>query len=69
MSNSEGLDLILHQGRFATLDRSNPTVTAIAIKGGRFVQVGHERDIVPLAGRETRVIDLIRAPRIARIDR
>ena len=58
MSNSEGLDLILHQGRFATLDRSNPTVTAIAIKGGRFVQVGHERDIVPLAGRETRVIDL-----------
>jgi predicted amidohydrolase YtcJ len=58
MSNSEGLDLILHQGRFATLDRGNPTVTAIAIKGGRFVQVGHERDIVPLAGRETRVIDL-----------
>jgi predicted amidohydrolase YtcJ len=58
MSNSEGLDLILHQGRFATLDRSNPTVTAVAIKGGRFVQVGHERDIVPLAGRETRVIDL-----------
>jgi predicted amidohydrolase YtcJ len=58
MSNSEGFDLILHQGRFATLDRSNPTVTAVAIKGGRFVQVGHERDIVPLAGRETRVIDL-----------
>src|SRR5947207_8160110 len=51
-------DLILHHGRFATLDRSNPTVTAVAIKGGRFVQVGHERDIVPLAGRETRVIDL-----------
>jgi predicted amidohydrolase YtcJ len=58
MSNSEGLDLILHRGRFATLDRSNPTATAVAIKGGRFAQVGHERDIVPLAGRETRVIDL-----------
>jgi predicted amidohydrolase YtcJ len=58
MSNTEGTDLILHQGRFATLDRSNPTASAVAIKDGRFVQVGHERDIVPLAGRETRVIDL-----------
>jgi predicted amidohydrolase YtcJ len=58
MSNTEGTDLILHQGRFATLDRSNPTASAVAIKDGRFVQVGHERDIMPLAGRETRVIDL-----------
>src|SRR5271166_3900746 len=58
MSNTEGTDLILHQGRFATLDRSNPTAIAVAIKDGRFVQVGHERDIMPLAGRETRVIDL-----------
>ena len=58
MSNTEGTDLILHQGQFATLDRSNPTASAVAIKGGRFVQVGHERDIMPLAGRETRVIDL-----------
>ena len=53
MSNSEGLDLILHQGRFATLDHSNPTASAVAIKDGRFVQVGHERDIMPLAGHET----------------
>jgi predicted amidohydrolase YtcJ len=58
MSNTEGPDLILYQGRFATLDRSNPTATAVAIKDGRFVQVGHERDIVPLADRETRVINL-----------
>jgi hypothetical protein len=40
------------------LDPSNPDATAIAIKDGRFVQVGRERDILPLAGRETRVIDL-----------
>src|SRR5208337_3698893 len=57
MSNTEGTDLILHQGRFATLDRSNPTASAVAIKDGRFVQVGHERDIMPLAARETRLID------------
>jgi len=58
MTNTEGPDLVLHQGLFATLDRSNPTASAVAIKDGRFVQVGHERDIMPLAGRETRVIDL-----------
>jgi predicted amidohydrolase YtcJ len=58
MSNIEGPDLILHQGRFATLDRSNPAATAVAVKDGRFVQVGDEREIVQLAGRETRVIDL-----------
>ena len=58
MSNSEGPDLVLHQGRFATLDPSNPDATAVAIKDGRFVQVGRDRDILPLAGRETRVIDL-----------
>jgi len=58
MSNSEGLDLVLHQGRFATLDPSNPDATAVAIKDGRFVQVGRDRDILALAGRETRVINL-----------
>jgi predicted amidohydrolase YtcJ len=58
MSNSEGPDLVLHQGRFATLDPSNPDATAVAIKDGRFVQVGRDRDILALAGRETRVIDL-----------
>src|SRR5580692_1604903 len=58
MSNSEGPDLVLHQGRFATLDPSNPDATAVAIKDGRFVQVGRDRDILALAGRETRVINL-----------
>src|SRR3989475_5556424 len=58
MSNTEGPDLIVHQGRLARLDRTNPTATSVAIKDGRFVQVGHERDIVPLASRETRIIDL-----------
>ncbi|HEV3345230.1 MAG TPA: amidohydrolase [Pirellulales bacterium] len=51
-------DLILHRGLFATLDRSNPTASAVAVKDGRFTQVGREQDIVPLAGRETRIIDL-----------
>jgi predicted amidohydrolase YtcJ len=52
-------DLILHRGRFTTLDRSNPVAEAVAIAGGRFVAVGREEDVVPLAGTATRVIDLM----------
>ncbi|MBP0588138.1 amidohydrolase [Paraburkholderia sp. LEh10] len=51
-------DLILHNGRFTTLDRSNPTATAVAIADGRFVAVGSDADVMPLAGTATRVIDL-----------
>lgn len=58
MTSADAPDLILHRGLFATLDRSNPAASAVAIKGGRFTQIGHDRDIVPLAGRETRIIDL-----------
>lgn len=28
-------DLILHNGRFHTVDRDNPTATAVAIKDGK----------------------------------
>lgn len=51
-------DLILHRGLFTTLDRSNPTVSAVAISGGRFSAVGHDREVLPLAGPSTKVIDL-----------
>jgi predicted amidohydrolase YtcJ len=51
-------DLILHRGLFTTLDRSNPTANAVAIKGGTFTAVGRSEDILPLAGPQTRVIDL-----------
>ncbi|SDR58386.1 hypothetical protein SAMN05519103_06104 [Rhizobiales bacterium GAS113] len=58
MSDVHAPDLILHRGPFTTLDRANPTASAVAIKDGRFTAVGREQDIVPLAGRETRIIDL-----------
>jgi predicted amidohydrolase YtcJ len=51
-------DLILHNGRFTTLDRANPTASAVAIKDGRFLAVGREQDIMRLAAPETKVIDL-----------
>lgn len=51
-------DLILHRGLFATLDRSNPNATAVAIKDGRFTHVGHDHEIMSLAGATTRIVDL-----------
>ncbi|KJK24355.1 amidohydrolase [Burkholderiaceae bacterium 16] len=51
-------DLILYNGRVTTLDRSNPTATAVAIKDGKFAAVGSDVEVLLLAGSSTRVIDL-----------
>jgi predicted amidohydrolase YtcJ len=56
--SSTAPDLILHHGLVTTLDRSNPTATAVAIRDGKFVRVGNDADVLPLAGSGTRVIDL-----------
>jgi predicted amidohydrolase YtcJ len=55
---TEAPDLILHRGLITTLDRSNPAASAVAIKDGLFRAVGHDEDVVPLAGPATRVIDM-----------
>jgi predicted amidohydrolase YtcJ len=51
-------DLILYNGRVTTLDRSNPTATAVAIKDGKFAAVGTDVEVLLLARTSTRVIDL-----------
>src|SRR6201988_1478809 len=51
-------DLILHRGLFTTLDRANPTVSAVAITDGKFTAVGHDHEVMPLAGEHTRIVDL-----------
>jgi len=51
-------DLILRNGRFTTLDRGNPAADTVAIKDGRFLSVGREAEIAPLAGPNTKIIDL-----------
>src|SRR5216684_4071768 len=55
---STSTDLILHNGTVTTLDRSNPSATAVAIRDGKFLRVGTEADVMPLASAATRVIDL-----------
>ena len=51
-------DLILRNGRFTTLDRSNPVAAAAAITNGVFTAVGRDEDVMPLAGPSTQIIDL-----------
>src|ERR1700726_3423283 len=53
-----GADLILRSGLFTTLDRSNPTASAVAITNGVFTAVGRDHDVMPLAGPSTRTVDL-----------
>ena len=58
MAESSLPDLILHHGVITTLDRANPSASAVAIKDGRFLRVGSDADIVALAGPSTKVVDL-----------
>ncbi|WP_445504087.1 amidohydrolase [Microvirga sp. G4-2] len=51
-------DLILFNGKITTLDRQNPQADAVAMRDGRFVAVGDEREVMALAGPNTRRIDL-----------
>lgn len=51
-------DLILHNGRFTTLDRGNPTASAVAVKDGVFLAVGSEAEVMAHAGSNTKVVDL-----------
>ncbi|MGN6579692.1 MAG: amidohydrolase [Bordetella sp.] len=55
-------DIIFHNGRITTLDRAKPVASAMAIGAGKFIAVGSDEEILPLAGRNTRLIDLERRP-------
>ncbi|MDW3689291.1 amidohydrolase family protein, partial [Cupriavidus sp. CV2] len=58
MTQSSTPDLILVNGKFATLDRANPQAEAVAIRDGKFVAVGTRFEIMQLAGTTTKVVDL-----------
>lgn len=51
-------DLIVSNGRFTTLDRGNPTASAVAVKDGKFLAVGSQAEVMVYAGPNTKVIDL-----------
>jgi hypothetical protein len=51
-------DLVLMSGRIVTMDDGYPEATALAARGQILVAVGSEREIDPLIGPDTEVIDL-----------
>ncbi|MCO6484263.1 MAG: amidohydrolase [Saprospiraceae bacterium] len=54
----EGPDLILTGGAIYTVDSLQPFVTAMAIRDGRIMAVGADREILAMAGAETEIRDL-----------
>lgn len=53
-----GVDLVLVNGKIATMDPSDTVAEAVAVRHDRIVKVGSTADIKRLVGRRTRVIDL-----------
>jgi len=51
-------DLVLTGGRVFTADAAKTWAQALAVKDGRILAVGGDRDVRPLAGPSTRVIEL-----------
>src|SRR6478735_8890122 len=51
-------DMILHNGKIATVNAQQPEAQAAAIGAGRFIAVGSDGDVLKLRGPATQVIDL-----------
>lgn len=52
------IQVIYKNGKITTLDRQHPEVEALAISDGKIFQVGDNQDILKLADRDTKIIDL-----------
>lgn len=56
--NTAAAELILINGRIATLDPRRSEASAVAMKGGRFVAIGDDQDVMAHRGDKTQVLDL-----------
>jgi len=50
-------DILLHNAKVITLDRSQPRAEMVAIKGNQILQVGREEDLASFKGAKPRIID------------
>lgn len=50
-------DLIIHNARIYTVDATNSTAEAVAIRGDRIARVGSDAEVLAIRGDATRVID------------
>ncbi len=51
-------DLILHNGKITHFGSTQTAATAVAIKEGKFIDVGLDNDVLRLSGTNTKLIDL-----------
>jgi hypothetical protein len=51
-------DVVLHNGLVYTVNPAAPEATAVAIRDGRILAVGADREVLALAGKNTRRVDL-----------
>ena len=58
MMSPDPADLILRNGLIYTVDPTNTLTEAVAIRGGKFVFVGANKDVKKYKGKQTREIDL-----------
>jgi predicted amidohydrolase YtcJ len=56
--DSAPADLVFLGGPVFTVDPARSWASAVAVRGGRIVAVGHEQDVRPLIGGNTEVVDL-----------
>ena len=52
------MDLLVKNGNVLTMEPNSPRAGALAVQFGRIYRVGRDEDLLPLAGPETKVIDL-----------
>jgi predicted amidohydrolase YtcJ len=58
LASAQPADLIFHNANIWTVDESNPTARAVAIKDGKFLAVGSEESVLKHRGPNTQSIDL-----------
>ncbi|RRD89752.1 amidohydrolase [Conchiformibius steedae] len=52
------IETIFYNGNITTLDKGKPQAQAVAVANGRFVAVGSDSEILPMADGQTRLVDL-----------
>jgi predicted amidohydrolase YtcJ len=55
---SETADIIYYNGQILTMEKSEPTAQAIAIKGDKILSVGTDEQVMTFKGNDTKVVDL-----------
>src|SRR5881296_2625654 len=57
-SPAQDADIILHGGKIVTVDAKFSIAQAVAVRSGRILKVGGDREILMLKGPQTRTVDL-----------